>query len=33
MNDPRRTNKGNHKYPLNEILLLVISAVISGANG
>ena len=33
MNDPRRTNKGNHKYPLNEILLLVISAVIRGANG
>lgn len=33
MNDPRRTNKGNHKYPLNEILLLVISAVISGADG
>lgn len=33
MNDPRRTDKGNHKYPLNEILLLVISAVISGANG
>jgi len=33
MSDPRRTNKGNHKYPLNEILLLVISAVISGANG
>jgi hypothetical protein len=33
MKDPRRTNKGIHKYPLNEILLLVISAVISGANG
>jgi len=33
MNDPRRTNKGNHKYPLNEILLLVISAVMSGADG
>ncbi|MCK5775271.1 MAG: ISAs1 family transposase, partial [Bacteroidales bacterium] len=33
MNDPRRTNKGNYFYPLNEILLLVISAVISGANG
>lgn len=33
MNDPRRTNKGNHHYPLNEILFLVISAVISGANG
>ena len=33
MKDPRRINKGNHIYPLNEILLLVISAVISGANG
>jgi len=32
-NDPRRTNKGNHKYPINEILLLVISAVISEADG
>ncbi len=33
MNDPRRTDKGNYIYPLPEILLLVISAVISGANG
>ena len=33
MNDPRRTDKGNHIYPLAEILLLVISAVISGADG
>ncbi len=33
MNDPRRTDRGNHIYPLEEILLLVISAVISGANG
>ena len=33
MTDPRRTNKGNYYHPLNEILFLVISAVISGANG
>ena len=33
MNDPRRTDRGNHIYPLAEILFLVISAVISGANG
>jgi predicted transposase YbfD/YdcC len=33
MTDPRRTNKGNYFYPLNEILFLVISAVISGADG
>ena len=33
MNDPRRINKGNYYYPLDEILFLVISAVISGANG
>jgi hypothetical protein len=33
MSDPRRTDKGNYFYPLNEILLLAISAVISGANG
>ena len=33
MNDPRRTTKGNYYYPLEEILFLVISAVISGANG
>jgi len=33
MTDPRRINKGNYYHPLNEILFLVISAVISGANG
>lgn len=33
MTDPRRTNKGNHLYPLDEILFLVISAVISGVEG
>ena len=33
LNDPRRTNKGNFFYPLNEILFLTISAVISGADG
>ena len=31
LKDPRRTNKGNYFYPLNEILFLTISAVISGA--
>ena len=31
--DPRRTNKGNYFYPLQEILFLTISAVISGAEG
>jgi predicted transposase YbfD/YdcC len=30
MKDPRRTNKGHHLYPLDEILFLCISAVISG---
>lgn len=30
MRDPRRTNKGNHRYPLDEMFFLVISAVISG---
>lgn len=30
MEDPRRTNKGHHLYPLEEILFLSISAVISG---
>lgn len=30
LNDPRRTTKGNFTYPLDEILFLVISAVISG---
>ena len=33
MTDPRRINKGNYFYPLDEILFLVISAVISGADG
>ena len=33
MSDPRRTTKGNYYYPLNEILFLVISAVISGSDG
>ena len=33
LKDPRRTNKGNFTYPLNEILFLTISAVISGMNG
>ncbi len=31
--DPRRTTKGHFKYPLDEILFLVISAVVSGADG
>lgn len=31
--DPRRTTKGHYKYPLDEILFLVISAVLSGADG
>ena len=30
--EPRRTSKGNLKYPLEEILFLTISAVISGCN-
>lgn len=30
MKDPRRTNRGNHLYPLEEILFLCISAVLSG---
>jgi predicted transposase YbfD/YdcC len=33
MTDPRRINKGNYYYPLNEIMFLVISAVISGVDG
>jgi len=33
LKDPRRTNKGNFYYPLQEILFLTISAVISGADG
>lgn len=32
MTDPRRTDKGKFLYPLEEILFLVISAVISGAD-
>ena len=31
--DPRRQTRGNFMYPLNEILFLAISAVISGADG
>lgn len=33
LKDPRRTGKGNFTYPLDEILFLTISAVISGMNG
>lgn len=33
LKDPRRTDKGNYFYPLQEILFLTISAVISGADG
>ena len=33
LTDPRRINRGNFDYPLEEILFLVIAAVISGANG
>jgi predicted transposase YbfD/YdcC len=32
MKDPRRISKGNIKYSLNEIVFLVISAVVSGVN-
>lgn len=32
LKDPRRTTKGHHLYPLDEILFLCISSVISGAN-
>lgn len=32
MKDPRRISKGNVKYSLNEIIFLVISAVVSGVN-
>lgn len=32
MKDPRRTNRGNLRYPLEEILFLCISAVLSGMN-
>lgn len=31
LKDPRRTSKGHFLYPLNEILFLVISAVVSGS--
>ena len=31
--DPRRTTKGHFQYPLDEILFLAISAVVSGADG
>ncbi len=33
LTDSRRTNKGNFTYPLNEILFLTISAVVSGMKG
>ena len=32
LQDPRRTNKGNFFYPLQEIIFLAISAVVSGAD-
>lgn len=32
LKDPRRTSKGNHLYPLEEILFLSIAAVVSGAD-
>jgi predicted transposase YbfD/YdcC len=32
LKDPRRTSKGNHLYPLEEILFLTIAAVVSGAD-
>jgi predicted transposase YbfD/YdcC len=32
LQDPRRTEKGNFKYPLQEILFLVISSIICGWN-
>lgn len=32
LKDPRRTSKGNIKYPIEEILFLVLSAVVSGCN-
>ena len=31
LKDPRRTSKGHFLYPLDEILFLVISAVVSGS--
>ncbi len=30
LKEPRRTTKGNFQYPLNEILFLTISSIISG---
>ena len=33
LTDPRRTDKGNFCYPINEILFLCISAILSGMNG
>ena len=33
MKNPRRMNKGYHRYLLDEIFFLVISAVISGCEG
>jgi len=30
LKDPRRTSKGNYLYPLDEVLFLVISSIISG---
>lgn len=33
LRDPRRTTKGHFQYPFDEILFLVISAVLSGADG
>jgi predicted transposase YbfD/YdcC len=32
LKDPRRISKGNHLYPLEEILFLCIAAVVSGAD-
>jgi predicted transposase YbfD/YdcC len=32
LTDPRRTHKGHHLYPLEEILFLCISAVVSGCD-
>jgi len=32
LEDPRRINKGNHRHLLSDILLLTISAIISGAD-
>jgi len=32
LQDPRRTHKGNLKHPINQLLFLTLSAVISGCN-